>query len=202
MIKLFWSPQTRAARILWMLEELGEPYEICRIDVRDEASRADTEFRSASPMGKVPAITDGEVAMADSAAIAIYLADRYPDAGLAPAINHPQRGIYLYWMIYTPGVIEPAMMEKINGSEINEKSAGWGSFDLMLKTLDEGLSPGPWLLGDAFSAADLMVAGSVDFLRKFGMLPDGFPRLEDYADRCISRPAYVRAMALEEEKKG
>ena len=103
MIKLYWCPKTRASRSLWLLGELGVEFERVHIDLRDPESRADSGFRAASPMGKVPAIADGEVRLADSAAIALYLADRYPRAGLAPAIDHPDRGRYLYWSTYTPG---------------------------------------------------------------------------------------------------
>ena len=117
MITLFWCPKTRASRILWLLEELNEPFEVRLIDIRDPAARNDPDFRAASPMGKVPAIQDrredATIRMADSSAIALYLADRYPAAGLAPSIDSPDRGDYLYWMTYTPGVIEPAMMEPI-----------------------------------------------------------------------------------------
>jgi glutathione S-transferase len=198
MITLYWSPKTRAGRALWLLEELGEPFEIHQIDLYDQASRADPGFKAASPMGKVPAITDGNVAMADSAAIGIYLADRYPAAGLAPAIDDPLRGRYLYWMVYTPGVIEPAMMEQFAGLEVNVSRSGWGSFDLMISTLSDGLGDSPWLLGSRFSAADVMVGSSVDFIRQIGMLPEGETALSAYADRCLARPAYARALAREE----
>jgi len=126
MIKLFWCPRTRASRILWLLEELNQPFEVRLIDIRDAESRAEPDFRQASSMGKVPAIEDGEVRMAESAAIALYLADRYPAAGLAPAIDDPLRGSYLYWMTFTPAVIEPSMMEKFNGWSVNRANSGWG----------------------------------------------------------------------------
>ena len=119
MITLFWCPQTRASRILWLLEEMNEPFEVRLVDIRDPEAKKDPDFIAASPMGKVPALMDtapgGTVYVADSAAIALYLADRYPSAGLAPAIDDPARGQYLYRMTFTPGVIEPAMMEKFTG---------------------------------------------------------------------------------------
>lgn len=196
MIRLYWCPRTRASRALWLLEELGQPFEIVEIDIRDPVARADESFRRASPMGKVPAISDGDVSMADSAAIGIYLADRYPQAGLAPPIDHSDRGKYLYWMTYTPGVIEPAMSEKVGGVEPNPQTSGWGSFDLMIDTLASGLDRGPYLLGEQFSAADVLVGSSVLFMRMFEMLPAN-PVLQAYADRCFERPAYRRAMARE-----
>ncbi|HKJ17127.1 MAG TPA: glutathione S-transferase family protein [Xanthomonadales bacterium] len=196
MIRLYWCPQTRAARALWLLEELGQPFEVAQIDIRDEASRSDPDFRKASPMGKVPAISDGEVHLSDSAAIALYLADRYPEAGLAPAVDSHLRGQYLYWMVFTPGVIEPSMAERFGGWEPKPAQHGWGSFDAMIETLTSGLETGPWLLGEKFSAADVIVGSSVNFLKMFGILPDS-EILGAYVDRCLARPAYQRAMARE-----
>ena len=170
MIKFYWCPQTRASRILWMLEEMGEPFEIETVDLRKPETKS-AEFLAASPMGKVPAIADGPVKIADSSAIALYLADRYPACGLAPAIDDPQRGSYLYWMTFTPGVIEPAMAERFNNWEVNRGSSGWGDFDLMIEVLVKGLEPGPWLLGKHFSAADILVGSSVYFMKLFGILP-------------------------------
>lgn len=196
MIELFWCPRTRASRALWLLEELGQPFDVIEVDIRDPESRANPEFLKASPMGKVPAIRDGEVTLAESAAIGIYLADRYPKAGLAPPLDHPDRGRYLYWMVFTPGVIEPAMAEKFNGWKPNPSQHGWGSFDKMIETVEGGLNASPWLLGDQFSAADVLVGSSLNFLRMFGALPDR-EVLSGYIDRCLDRPAYGRALSRE-----
>ncbi len=193
MITLYWHAQTRASRIVWLLEELAVPYQLHMIDVRSAEAKNQPDFRAASPMGKVPAIRDGEVQLADSAAIALYLADRYPQAGLAPAVTDPLRGNYCYWMTYTPGVIEPAMMERFNGWTVNPGNCGWGNFDLMIETLLAGLEGKDWILGEQFSAADVLLGSSVYFMRLFGILPDE-PGLHAYADRCLSRPAYARAL--------
>ena len=202
MITLFWCPKTRASRILWLLEELGEPFEVRMIDIRDPSSREDPDFKAASPMGKVPALQDlrddGIVRMADSSAIALYLADRYRSAGLAPDIDSPLRGDYLYWMTFTPGVIEPAMMEKFNQWEVNRVSSGWGNFDTMIEVLEGRLSNHTWLVGDALSAADVLVGSSVYFLKLFGAMPES-PALESYLERCLARPAYVRALDRDNE---
>lgn len=193
MITLYWFPKTRAIRTLWLLEELGAPFDMQMIDLRDEGSRADPGFMSASPMGKVPAIKDGEVAMAESAAIALYLADRYPDAGLAPPIDAPDRGRYLYWSTYTPAVIEPAMMERFNQWEVNPQSSGWGNFDLMIATLENALAEGPWILGEHFSAADTLLGSSVNFMKVFGIMPESAV-LENYLEQCLARPAFQEAI--------
>jgi len=196
-VKLFWCPRTRASRALWCLEEVGEPFERVLIDVRDAASKSDTAFVAASPMGKVPALEDGAVCLADSAAICLYLADRYAAGRLSPLIDAPERGRFLFWMFFAPGVIEPAMAEKMGGWETNRGSHGWGDFEAMLGTLEEGLNSGPWLLGEQFSVADVMVGSTANFMRMFGILPDS-PVIAAYIDRCLERPAYARALACEE----
>ncbi|MEM6513387.1 MAG: glutathione S-transferase family protein [Pseudomonadota bacterium] len=193
-MKLFHSPRTRSSRVAWLLEEAGVDYE--RVHIELGAAEQPAEFAAASPMHKVPAIQDGEVSMSDSAAIAIYIADRYPSAGLAPAIDHPLRGRYLYWCLYTPGVIEPAMAEQAAGNDPNPRRNGWGSFDLMVETLEAAVKDGPWLLGERFSAADIVTGSSVAFMRMFDMLPAS-DALAAYADRCVARPAYQKAMAMD-----
>ena len=103
----------------------------------------------------------------------------------------------MYWMFFTPGVLEPAMAEKAGGWTPKPRQHGWGDFDSMIATLEQGLAQGPWLQGETFSAADVVVGSSSAFLRMFGMLPES-PLIAAYADRCMARPAYVRAMELEE----
>lgn len=196
-MKLFWCPRTRADRIVWLLEEAGLDYERVHIDIRDTETPRDPDFAKASPMGKVPALVDGEVRMADSAAICLYVADRYPGSGLGCALDDPQRGAYLYWMFYSPGVMEPALMEKFAGLEPNRLSAGWGDFDTMIETLAEGLRPGPWILGDRFTAVDVMLGSGVHFMQVFNVLPEN-PVLREYLERCLERPAFQRAMGGEE----
>lgn len=196
-MKLFWCPRTRAARALWMLDETGVQYERVLVDIRDQARQDDPDFLAASPMGKVPALADGEVRMAESAAICLYLADKYSDGHLGPAIDDPARGRFLYRMFFTPAVIEPSLSDRFRKLETNRFQSGWGDFDLMIGTLENRLRPGPWLLGDRFSAADVMVGSSAAFMRLFEMLPES-KLIESYADRCLERPAYQKALALEE----
>jgi glutathione S-transferase len=191
-MKLFWAPQTRSARAVWMLEELGRDYEMARVDLGAANRLDDVEFRRASPMGKVPALIDGDVAMAESAAICLYVADRYSGGLLSPAIDDPRRGRFLYWLMYTPAVVEPAMSELVNKVKPNRQRSGWGDFDSMIATLEQGLGKDDWILGAEFSAADVMLGSSVLFMRLFGMLPDSAV-LNAYADRCEARPAYQRS---------
>ena len=196
-MKLFWSPQTRSQRGIWMLEESGIDYEMELVDIRAENRDDSPEFLAASPMGKVPAIVDGDVAMAESAAICTYVADRYNLGTLAPALDDPDRGKYLYWMFYTPAVVEPAMSEKFNQVEANRYRSGWGDFDLMIETWDSALDGREWILGDKFTAADVMLGSSAIFLSAFNMLPET-RNIGAYGERCIARAANQRAMEKSE----
>ena len=195
-IQLYWSPKTRASRIVWLLEEMEKPYDLVEVPIRDPEAERQPEFLAASPLGKVPAVVDGEVAVADSAAIATYLADRYPECGLAPATDHPLRGSYLYWMLFTPGVIEPAMAEKFAGLDPNPMAYSWGSYDLMIQTFENAVREREWILGDRFSAADVLLGSSAGFLRQFGLVSKG--PIADYGARCAARPAHVKAMQLDD----
>ncbi len=194
-MKLFWRPQTRSQRALWLLEEAGVDYDRVLIDIHDASKPRDPDFVKASPMGKVPALVDGAAMLADSAAICMYVADKHPEAGLAPAINDPARAQYYWWMIFTPGVIEPAMSEKYSGVEPNKFRNSWGDFATMFSTFENGLGDKQWILGDQFSAADIMLGSSACFLKQFGMLPDS-KILEAYGERCMARPAYKRSMEI------
>ncbi len=196
-MKLYWCPKTRAVRLIWMLEELGRPYQRVLIDIRDPAAPRDAGFALASPMGKVPALADGEVHLAESAAICLYLADRSAGGDLAPALDDAARGRFLYWMFYTPAAIEPALSEKFTGAVPNRFTSGWGDFPTMIRTLEQGIAASsPWLLGERFSAADVMIGNSVLFMRQFNVLPES-PTLAAYADRCLARPAFQRALAID-----
>lgn len=200
-MKLYWAPRTRSARALWMLEETGVDYELELIDIGGPDRRDSAEFREASPMGKVPALVDGDVKMSESSAICLYVADRYSSGNLAPEVDDPLRGKFLYWLMYTPAVVEPAMSEKFSGTETNRFRSGWGDFDLMIETLEMGLAGKTWILGEQFTAADVMLGSSTVFLRMFGMLPES-PTLTAYADRCLARPAYQKVMELNESFSG
>jgi glutathione S-transferase len=191
-MKVFWSPQTRSTRALWILEEAGIDYEMELVDIRAEKRKDSDEFLAASPMGKVPAIVDGDAAMSESAAICLYVADRYGAGTLAPKVDDPIRGKYLYWAMYTPAVVEPAMAEKFSDVEPNPGRNGWGNFDEMIRVFDEGLAGKEWILGEQFTAADVMLGSSAVFLRMFDMLPAS-RNIGAYADRCMARPAFQRS---------
>ena len=196
-MKLYWCERTRAVRAAWMLEELGVPYELVRIDIRDEQSRADPAFRAASPMGKVPALEDGAVRIWDSGAICAYLADQYPAAKLAPPIGSPDRGTYLMWLMYTNAVIEPAMGEKFGGLKSNPVSYGWGSWEQMLERPAHGAEP--WAV-DSWRALLRCGRAARNELRLLASVQDargraGAVRVRGPLCRAACVPARVRAGA-------
>jgi len=192
MMKLYWSPRTRSFTTLWLMEEAGQPYEKVLIDISTGAQKK-PDYLAVNPMGKVPALTDGDVAIAESAAICAYVADRYPQAGLAPPIGDPRRGKYLQWLFFAPSCIEPAILQAYLKLEIPPSSAAWGSTAQTFDALDQALSKGPWLLGNDFSAADVAIGAGMNFaIRLFKMVPTR-PNFDRYLDACAARPAFQRA---------
>lgn len=196
MIKPYWRPRTRSLRALWMLEEIGQPYERVLVDLDTPEGRAD--YHRINPMEKVPAIADGEATVAESGAILAYLADRFPQAGLAPAIGDPRRGTYLRWLFFAGNCIEPAVGEK-GGAVTGGTPAqnGWGSYERVMATLAEAMAPGPWLLGQHFSAADVLVGVDLTFLMRIARAIPEDPAFTPYLDRCAERPALRRALAID-----
>ncbi len=193
-VKLYFNPQSRALTTRWLLEELGIPYEIAPVDYGDGSMRS-PEFLALNPMGKIPVIVDGETVVTESVAIAIYLADKFKSPNdLAPAIDAPDRGEYLRWMAFQSAGVEPAMTQKGAGFEMDRMQAGWGDYDLVVDVIKDRLARAePYLLGDRFSAADVVFGGAVNFAVKFQIFPDA-PDYAGYLDRLRSRPAYQRAM--------
>lgn len=196
MIKLYWCPQSRSVRMFWALEEVGQNYQLEFIDIRDERRSEPPDFLAASPLRKVPALSDGAVRMADSAAIALYLADRYAPGDLAPRIDDPTRGAFLTWLLFTPSAIEPAMVEKFVDVPPRPTAYPWGSFDRILAALETRLDGRDWIAADRFTMADLMISGSIQAMQMFDIL-DPSPLLVSYMDRCLSRPAAIRARERE-----
>lgn len=188
MITLYWNPQSRAARMFWGLAEIGQPYELAYIDIRESARTDPPGFLAASPLRKVPALSDGDVHLADSAAIALYLADRYAAGRLAPLPDDPARGEFLFWLFYTPSAIEPAMTEKFAKLAPNPAAYPWGSFDRMVAAMETRLQDRDWLAAGRFTMADFMVASAIEFMQRFKMLEPS-QLLADYVQRCTSRPA-------------
>ena len=195
-MKLYWSPNTRSTRALWLMEEAGLPYERVKLDLAAGEHKR-PEFLAVNPMGKVPALENGAAKVAESAALCAYVADLAPASGLAPPIGDPDRGRFLHWLFFSAGCIEPAYMQKAMGWTIDRPSlAGWGGYEAVMDVLDEALSTGPWLLGDRFTAADVMVGTDLHFGVRLFKFVESRPNFEAYIDRCEARPAFQRAAAI------
>src|SRR4051812_29464091 len=138
MMKLYWSPRSRSFSAIWLLEETGKPYERVLVDI-DTGAQKSPEFLAVNPMGKVPALKDGEATVAEQGAICAYVADRFPDAGLAPAPGDPLRAKYLHWLFFVPGCIEPAIVQLFTKLEIPSRTAGWGDATQVFDVLDQAL---------------------------------------------------------------
>jgi len=200
MMKLYWSPRSRSLTALWMMEETGVPYERVLTDITTGAQRS-LEFLIVNPMGKVPALQDGEATMAEAAAICAYVAERYPESKLAPPLGDVHRAKYLYWLFFAPSCIEPAIAQLAAKFEMNSVAAGWGDAKRVFDVLEAALEDGPWILGEKFSAADIAIGAALNFaVRQFKMVPSR-PSFDRYLDRCEARPAFRRASAYASGEK-
>jgi glutathione S-transferase len=195
MMQLYWSPRSRSFTALWLMEETRQPYERVLVDISTGAQKK-LEYLAINPMGKVPALKDGEATLAESAAICAYVAERYPKAKLAPPIGDVMRAKYLYWLFFAPGCVEPAMVQIATKIEMNPVAAGWGDSQRVFDVLDAALEKGPWILGENFSAADIAIGSALNFsVRLFKMVPSR-PAFEAYLERCVDRPAFQVAEKL------
>lgn len=191
--QLYYHPHSRAMGCVWMLEEVGVPYDLRFIDFHRGDQRS-PELLALNAMGKIPVLVDGDAVLSESAAIALYLADRYAPGDLAPALDDPQRASYLRWILFAPSVIEPAAMAKANGWEAARGSAGWGDYESMLGGVTAALKSkeGPWLLGERFSMADVVFGGTLGFMLAFNLI-DKRPEFVAYVTSLLERPARQRA---------
>ena len=198
-ITFYTNPMSRGRIVRWMLEEVGRPYDT-RVLEYGTTMKA-PEYLALNPMGKVPAIVcDGEV-VTECAAICTFLADRFPEAGLAPGAKEAGRGTYLRWMFFAAGPLEAAVTANSLGQLPPPDKAGtvgYGSFEAMVDALETAVSgPGPWILGDRFSAADVYVGAQINWGLMFKSIPDR-PAFVAYAERLRARPAYVRATEIDD----
>jgi glutathione S-transferase len=180
------------------MEEAGRPYERVLVDIK-KGDQNQPEFRAVNPMGKVPALADGEAKLAESAALCAYVAERCPEANLAPPVGDPARGRYLHWLFFAAGCIEAAYTQKMTQLKLpgGKATAGWGSFDLVIDVLEKAVHPGPWVLGERFSAADIMIGSDLHFgLTLMKIVPER-PAIMAYVARCSERPAFKRAQAID-----
>jgi glutathione S-transferase len=192
-IVLYHHPYSRAATVVWMLEELGVPYELRWVDIMKGAHKQ-PEFLALNPMGKLPTLTDGDVVVTEGAAIGLYLADRYSPGKLAPALDDPARATYLRWSLFAPSVVEPGAMAKLQGWSFKPGQAGWGDFESMVRAMEGAVSQGDYLLGERFTMADAIFGGTLRYMLQFKML-EPTPAFTAYTDRLAARPALQRALA-------
>ena len=198
-ITFYHNPMSRGRMVHWMLEEVGAPYEVKLVDFSKGEHKAPA-FTALNPMGKLPTIVHKGVVITEVGAIITYLADAFPAAGLSPAVNDPKRGVFLRWMFFGSGCVDPALIDKMFSRPAPERpgAIGYGSFDDTINAITGAIEPGPYLLGDTFSAADLYISAQLGwgaFMKTF----QPSPTVGAYVERCRNRPAMQRMMAQGEE---
>ncbi len=193
MLTLIHKPKTRSGSIIWLLEELGVPYQTRIVTLKGADGSGARDPSNPHPHGKVPALVDDGHVIFEGGAIALYLTDKFPSAKMGPLPGDPKRGDYLSWLFYRPGVMEPAFMERRFNITHVYGAMGWGTPEEVEQVINDHLAKNKYFLGDAFSAADIMVGGSVYFMLLFKMMNET-PVLKDYCDRIASRPAFAKMM--------
>lgn len=188
-MKLYYNPQSRAVIAKWMLDECDAQYEIVPIDFTKREHKT-PEFLKINPAGKLPALEDGAAKIFEGAAICLYLGDKFPAAKLAPAISAPERGRYLSLMVYSTSQLEPAMGDALLKVE-HLPQRGWTDFETAQNVVEFELGKGPYLFGEWFTAADIMIGSMFVWMRIFGA-PPARPALEAYVDRLLARPKAMK----------
>jgi len=189
---LFHAPHSRSCAVRFLLEELGVPYDLHVLDLKKKEQRTPA-YLAVNPMGKVPAIRHGDALVTELPAIFIYLADLFPDAGLAPGLGDPLRGPYLRWLAFYGSSFEPAITDlAMKRDPTPPAMCPYGDYDTMLATLTGQLRAGPYLLGERFSAADVLWGNALGWATMFKLVPE-LPEVVAYRDRVNARPAARRA---------
>jgi glutathione S-transferase len=198
-LKLYHASPSRSSVTLWMLEELGEPYEIELLSLKN-GDQHKPEYLAVNPMGKVPTLDDGGTIVSEVSAICCYLADAYPKAGLAPAVHDKLRGPYLKWLFYVPSCVEPAVLDKaMNRPPPPRSTAGWADYDTVIEVLRGATAKAsPYLLGERFTAADVVVGASLRWLMQFKLIPE-LPEFVAYTGTLKARPALQRQLGKDAE---
>ncbi len=189
-IKLYAKPRTRSIRPRWLLEEIGLAYELINVEDADSP-----DYRAIHPLGKVPALDNDGAVMFESAAICMVLADQHDDFGLAPPLVAPERAAYTQWMFFTPGTLEPALIGTFTAEGDEAKAKAQAQLAEVLGVVEKALADGgPYLLGESFSAADILLGSVMVWVLTQGVL-EKFPALQTYAMRLMERDAFQRASA-------
>ena len=192
---LYTNPQSRGRIAHWMVEELGLPYETVWVEYGQMKAAG---YLAVNPMGKVPAVRDGDTVVTEAAAICAYLGDRFPERGLAPPSGSPARAAYYRWLFFAAGPVEQAVTARAMGWQVPEgrgAMVGFGSYEQTLDALETALAPGPWICGETFTAADVYVGSQIGWGLMFGTI-EKRPAFEAYVGRLYARPAALRANEL------
>jgi glutathione S-transferase len=194
-LTLYHASPSRSSIVLWMLEELGQPYDIKLLRL-SEGDNMKPDYLAINPMGKVPALKHGDTVITEGAAICTYLADEFPDAKLNIPIGTPRRGVYLKWLFFGPSCIEPAVIDRAapRKEPARRGMLGYGDFDTVMNVVAQAIAKGPWLMGEQFTAADVIIGANLRFGMMFKMIPER-KEFSDYAARIAARPAAQRAEA-------
>ncbi|MFO1150051.1 MAG: glutathione S-transferase [Alsobacter sp.] len=197
-ITFFHAPHSRSGGARILLEELGAPYDLHLLDLRAGTHR-EPAYLAVNPMGKVPAIRHGDALVTEQVAIFLYLADLFPEAGLAPAPGDALRGPYLRWMVFYAGCFEPAVTDHALKREPGPRSTmGYGDYDSTIRAVRDQLAVGPWMLGERFSAADVLWGTSLGWTMQFKIVPED-PVFVDYVARFNARPIPQRVRTEDSE---
>lgn len=195
-LKLYTNPQSRGRIARWMLEEVGEPYDVETLGYGGTMKGA--EYLQVNPMGKVPAVVHRGRVVTETAAICAYLAEEFPDAGLAP--RPEERADYYRWIFFAAGPVEAAVTNqsmKVAPDEKQQMMAGYGNFELAMRVLEGAIARNRFVAGDRFTAADVYVGSGMGWYTRFGIIPRSAV-FDAYLERIESRPAYVRANELDD----
>jgi glutathione S-transferase len=198
-LTLYHAAPSRSSIVRWMLEEVGEPYDLHVLNLMNGEQKA-PDYLAVNPMGKVPALKHGDIVITEAAAICTYLADAFPKAGLSVPIGDPRRGVYLKWLFFAPSCIEPAVTDRAfpRKEEPRRGMLGYGDFDTVMDVVAKAVESGPYLMGEQFTAADVIVGSQLRWGMMFDLLPKR-PEFVAYVGRLEQRPALQRAVAKDQE---
>ena len=198
-LTLYHASPSRSSIVRWMLEETGEPYDLHLLKLA-EGEQMKPDYLAVNPMGKVPALRHGDAVITEAAAICTYLADEFPHAHLNVPIGDPRRGVYLKWLFFGPACIEPAITDRAfpRVEQPRRSTLGYGDFDTVMDVVAKGLGEGPHLMGEQFTAADVVIGSTLRWGMMFNLLPKR-PEFVDYVQRLEKRPALQRATALDQQ---
>jgi glutathione S-transferase len=198
-LTLYHAAPSRSSIARWMLEEIGEPYDLHLLSLAKGEQQA-PDYLAVNPMGKVPALKHGDTVITEAAAICTYLADEFPQARLNVPVGDPRRGAYLRWLFFAPSCIEPAITDRAfpRKEEPRRGMLGYGDFDTVMAVVAAAVEPGPYLMGEQFTAADVVLGSTLRWGMMFGILPKR-PEFVAYVGRLEQRPALKRAVALDQE---